>query len=93
VKIRIESNFVIPGLQGKELDVEEKTTVRQLLGEIARLSDERIEFFRGGSEQLDTEDWEVDINGVPYYAHTTQLETLLTDGDLVAIRIVVIGGG
>jgi hypothetical protein len=91
--VRIVSNFVIPGLEGESLDVAEGITLRQLLVEISRISEKRLEFFRRGSETLDSEDWEVDINGVPYYAHTTQLETLLTDGDLVGIRISIIGGG
>ncbi|OPY85314.1 MAG: hypothetical protein A4E65_00142 [Syntrophorhabdus sp. PtaU1.Bin153] len=93
MRIRIESNFDIPGMHGNELELEDGTTLRQVLGEIARITEGRIEFFRRGSDRLDTEDWEVDLNGVPYHACNGQLETLIADGDVVAVRLVVIGGG
>lgn len=93
MRIRIESNFVIPGFQDQELQVKERTTLRQLLGSIARCSEERIEFFRSGSDQLDAEDWEVELNGAPHHDDPAQLDTPLADGDLVAVRIRIIGGG
>jgi hypothetical protein len=42
---------------------------------------------------LDPDDWEVDINGVPYQHHANGLKTLLKDGDTVTIRVMAFGGG
>jgi len=91
--VRIVSNFVIPGLEGESLDVAEGITLRQLLVEISRISEKRLEFFRKESDVVDSEDWEISINNAPYYTQAMQLETPLKDGDLVGIRISIIGGG
>ena len=93
MKIRIESNFVIPGISGDEVEIKDGSTVRQVLDEIVRLGNGRIEFFRPGLDKLDPDDWEVDINGVPSYASGGQMEKPVMDGDVITIRIVVIGGG
>jgi hypothetical protein len=93
MRIRIESNFFIPGFKGKELEARDGTTLRQLLRMLADFSEGRIDFFRRGSDELDTADWEVEVNGAPCHECRAQLETLLADGDLVAVRINIIGGG
>lgn len=91
--VRIVSNFVIPGLEGESLGVAEGITLRQLLVEISRISEKRLEFFRKESDIVDSEDWEISINNAPYYTQAMQLEKPLKDGDLVGIRISIIGGG
>jgi len=80
-------------MHGNELELKDRATLRQVLDEITRIADGRIEFFRPGSERLDTEDWEVDVNGVPHHACEGQLETPVSDGDVIAVRLLVIGGG
>ena len=92
MQIRIESNFVIPGLEGGDgLALEEESTLRQLLARVEGLSG--LDFFPRGSEVLDPDDWEVDINNVPHYSYERRLETVLKDADLVVIRVVATGGG
>jgi hypothetical protein len=92
MQIRIESNFVITGLEGGDgLALEEESTLRQLLARVEGLSD--LDFFPRGSEVLDPDDWEVDINNVPHYSYERRLETVLKDADLVVIRVVATGGG
>jgi hypothetical protein len=83
---------VIPGLEGEDsLALEEESTLRQLLARLEALSG--LDFFPLGSEVLDPDDWEVDINNVPHYSYERPLETVLKDADLVAIRVVATGGG
>lgn len=93
MRIRIESNFVIPGLRSDELELGDGATVRRVLNEITGITDGSIEFFPRGCDKLDPDDWEVDLNGVPSYACEGQLERSVADGDVITIRIVVTGGG
>jgi hypothetical protein len=93
VRIRIESNFVILGFESEELEAREGTTIRQLLWMLAGFSEGRYEFFRRESDELDTDDWEINVNGIPYHKCRAQLETILADGDLVGVRMNMTGGG
>ncbi|MFH1115017.1 MAG: hypothetical protein V1792_13985 [Pseudomonadota bacterium] len=93
MRIRIESNFFILGFDGKELEASEGTTLRQMLSKLAGFAEERIEFFRRGSDELDTDDWEINVNGMPYHKCRAQLETLLAAGDLLEVRMNMMGGG
>jgi hypothetical protein len=93
MKVRIESNFVIPGLEGDSLAIDEASTVRQVLKSVSRLSEERCLFLAPGQDDLDPDDWEVDLNGIPCGAYTAGLETPLMAGDLVAIRLLMVSGG
>lgn len=93
MKVRLDTNFEIPGMHGNELEIKDDATIRDVLGEITRIANGRIEFYRHGSNNLETEDWEVEVNGVPHYACDHQLETPVLDGNLITLRLVVIGGG
>jgi hypothetical protein len=96
VKIHIKSNFVIPGLEDRE-DIElnrTEMTLRQLLEELQRLAaPSPIEYVRPGARALDPDDWEVEINNLPYQKCDRELETLLKEGDTVTIKIMALGGG
>ena len=96
MRINIKSNFVVPGLDDREyieLDPKE-ITLRQLLEELQRIAGPSpIEYVRPGARALDPDDWEVDINGLPYQKCERDLETQLKDGDTVVIRIMALGGG
>ena len=95
MKILIESNFVVPGLQdeaGLEIDQPE-ITLREFLGKLSSLSPDRMEYVEPGAQALDPFDWEVEINGLPYQDYEAGLEHLIKDGDSVTIRIVALGGG
>ena len=96
MKIPIKSNFVVPGLEDREyVEVDQaEMTLRQLLEELQRLAaPSPIEYVRPGARALDPDDWEVDINGLPYQKSDRELETPLRDGDTVSIRIMALGGG
>ena len=96
MKIHVKSNFVVPGLEDREyVEVDRaEMTLRQLLEELQRLAaPSPIEYVRPGARALDPDDWEVDINGLPYQKSDRELETPLRDGDTVSIRIMALGGG
>ena len=85
----------MPGLENKEsVDFERPPmTLREFLEELSEMSPTPIEYVRPGAELLDPDDWEVDINGLPYQKCDRELETPLKDGDMVTIRIMALGGG
>ena len=51
-----------------------------------------VEYVRPGAGVVPDE-WEVEVNGVPYQSCGAGLETFLKDGDTVTIRILALGGG
>ncbi len=96
MKIHIKSNFVVPGLEDREyIEIDRaEMTLRELLEQLQRLAaPSPIEYVRPGARALDPDDWEVDVNGLPYQKRDLDLETPLKDGDTVSIRIMALGGG
>lgn len=85
----------MPGLEEKDSVDIERSEIRLLdfLGELSKMSPARIEYVRPGAEALDPDDWEVDINGIPYQQCAGGLRTLLRDGDTVTLKIMAMGGG
>jgi molybdopterin converting factor small subunit len=95
MKIHIKSNFVIPGLKDEEsVDLDRsEMTLRDFLEELSAMSPNRLEYVKPGAKVLDPDDWEVDINDIPYQNCRDGLETPLKNGDTVTIRIMALGGG
>jgi hypothetical protein len=95
MKIFIESNFVVPGLEDKEgLEINQaEITLREFLEKLSTMSPDRVEYVEPGAKALDPLDWEVEINGIPYQDYEGGLEHPIKDGDSVTIRIVALGGG
>ena len=95
VKIYIKSNFFVPGLEHEEsIDLDRsRMTLREFLEELSMRAPKPIEYVRPGAEVLDPDDWEVDINDIPYQNCHDGLETYLNNGDAVTIRIMAFGGG
>ena len=95
MRVNIKSNFVFPGLENKEnLDLDRPTlTLREFLEELSMMAPIRIEYVRPGTKTLAPDEWEVDINDIPYQQYSEGLETFLKDGDTVTIRISALGGG
>lgn len=96
MKIYVKSNFVIPGLEGgNSINIDHsRITLRKFLDELSMKSPNLVfEYKRASAETLDPDDWEVDINGIPYEFCTGGLEAVLNDGDTVAVRTVALGGG
>jgi len=95
MRIYVKSNFVVPGLEnGEFLDLDQsQLTMREFLQELSERAPTRVEYVRPGANALDPDEWEVEINGIPYHHYNNGLETLLKDGDTVTIRILALGGG
>ena len=95
MKIFIQSNFVVPGLEDKEgLEINQsEITLREFLEKLSSMSPDRVEYVEPGAQALDPSDWEVGINGLPYQDYEAGLEHPIKDGDSVTIRIVALGGG
>jgi molybdopterin converting factor small subunit len=95
MRIHITSNFFVPGLEEKDSVTMERSrmTLRDFLEELSKVSPTPIEYIKPGAGALDPDDWEVDINGIPYQHCSDGLKTVLKDGDTVAIKILAMGGG
>ncbi len=94
MKIYIKSNFVVPGLGGGEIvDLSSPTTLRQFFERLSMMSPARTEYLRPNAKTLDPDDWEVNINNIPYQDCKEGLETPLKNGDTVTIKIKALGGG
>jgi len=95
MKIHIKSNFFVPGLKEKDRVALALSTIslRQFLEELARMSPTSIEYVRPGATTLNPDDWEAEINNVPYQQYPEGLDTSLKDGDTVTIKILAFGGG
>jgi hypothetical protein len=95
MRIYIESNFFVPGLENAEWVEFDGTsmTLREFLQALSALAPTPIEYVRPDAEALDPDDWEVDINGVPYQEGNDGLEARLNHEDRVTIRLLAFGGG
>jgi len=95
MRILIQSNFFVPGLENEEsVDFgPTEMTLREFLEALSGISPDRVEYVEPGATLLDPDDWEVDINGTPYQNCPCGLESPLHDGDTVTIRILAQGGG
>jgi len=86
---------LVPGL-GKEENVNfdrPDLTLRQFLERLSRMSPGSIEYVRPGARTLNPDDWEVEINRVPYQDLPEGLETQLKEEDTVTLKIMAFGGG
>jgi len=95
MKIYIKSNFVIPGLE-KEESVDfgcSGMSLREFLDELSKKAPTPVEYLRPGAKSLDPDDWQVEINQVPYQDCKDGLETELRNGDTVTINILAMAGG
>jgi len=95
MRIHIKSNFFVPGLE-KEESVEfdrSNLTLREFLEALSKEAPTPIDYVRPGAKTLEPDDWEVEINQVPYQNCQDGLEARLRDGDTVTIKIVAFGGG
>jgi hypothetical protein len=95
VKIHINSNFFVPGLEQEESVTIPAARINLcgFLEELARMSPTPIEYVRPGAVTLDPDDWEVAINDIPYQHCPEGLQTNLQDEDRVTIKIMSYGGG
>jgi hypothetical protein len=95
MRIHVKSNFHVPGIEEKEsLDFDgEQMSLRQFLEALSAMAPSAIEYVRPGAGALDKDDWEVDVNGIPYQDQEGALDHLLEDGDTVTVKIMTLCGG
>ncbi|MBW2063462.1 MAG: MoaD/ThiS family protein [Deltaproteobacteria bacterium] len=95
MKVFIKSNFVVPGLGDKE-SIEfsaPQVTLGDLFEKLAEMAPGQVDYLEPGTGQLNTEDYQIEINGRPFEGLKEGLDYPLQDGDEVSIRIMPIGGG
>ena len=95
MKIKIDSNFVIPGFEeASEINlIRSKATLRMVLEEISSKSSGRVKFIRPMADAVDPMDFVVEINGLPNQGSKESLEMTLNEGDLITIKLSPLGGG
>lgn len=95
MKIFIQSNFVVPGLEGREsLELEEaEMTLREVLERLSKMSPDQLRYVEPDAQTIDPDHWEVEVNGAPYESYEEGLDHPIKDGDTVNIKIVAMGGG
>jgi len=95
MRIRIDSNFILPGLEGvNEIDLNHThVTLWVVLEELSLRSSGRVKFIRPMTDLVDPMDFLIEINGFPNPGSREELETRLNVGDLVTIKLSPLGGG
>lgn len=95
MKIRIDSNFIIPGLEGvNEIDLNyTHVNLRIVLEELSLRSSGRVKFIHPLKDFTDPMDFLIEINGLPNPGSKEGLETGLNEGDLVTIKLSPLAGG
>jgi len=95
MKIRIDSNFVLPGMEGiDEIDLNlSHIKLRKILEELTLRSSGRVKFIRPMTDFVDPMDFLIEINGLPNSGSKEALEMGLNEGDLVTIKLSPLGGG
>ena len=95
MKIRIESNFVLPGMEGiDEIDLDRpRVTLRAVLEELSSKSSGRVKYIRSSTDAVDPASFVIEVNGAPNPGSRDSLEMALNDGDTVTVRISPLGGG
>jgi hypothetical protein len=95
MKIFIKSNFLVPGFEQRDwIEMEtSEITLRDFLEKLAQLSPDPIVYVEPGADRPDPNDWEVEINDVPYHDFEMGLEEKIKDGDTLTKRILPMGGG
>lgn len=95
MKIKIDSIFVIPGLEGvNEIFLDHPNlNLRMVLEELAARSSGRVKYINPSTGAVDPMDFVIEINGRPNPGSNEALETRLKEGDIVTIKLSPLGGG
>ncbi len=94
MKIKIDSNFFLPGLEEEsEIDVNRVgMTLRVFLEELSARSSGRIQYILP-TGMIDPMSFSITLNGLPIDGSRESLETALNNGDTIAIQLSPLGGG
>lgn len=95
MKVKVASNFVIPGLEGKsEVDLSySSVTLRKVLEELSLISSGRVRFIQPMTDAVDPMDFNLEINGFPSPGSKEDLDVTLKEGDTITIKLSPMGGG
>lgn len=95
MRIKIVSNVVLPGLEGKETMEFRETTVslRTLLDRLSSTSSGRIRVINPLNNEIDYMAFDVRINDFPNQGTPESLEMGLNEGDVVTVNLLPLGGG
>ena len=94
MKINLESNFMLLGSEDIESITFEipEVSVKTLLQTISERSTNSPEFINRDGTDLAI-GWEIEINGRSFGLSENGINTVLKDGDKVAINLDLLGGG
>jgi len=95
MKIKVLSNFTLPGIGGEnEINFDLSTvTLRDLLEELTVRSSNSIMFINPSSGDADSMLIDIEINGFPIQGSKEDLSKILKEGDTVTVNLVLLGGG
>ena len=95
MKVFIDGNFVIPGLEGKnEIEMStDEVTLKTVLEELSSKSSKKMRFIDCVTDEIDYLSYHITVNEESPTAIEAFLDRPLKDGDRVTIRILGLGGG
>jgi hypothetical protein len=95
MKIKIVSNVVLPGLEGKEtMEFKEAAvSLRTLLARLDSVSSGRIRVINPLNGEIDHMAFDIRINDSPNRGTPESLEMGLGEGDVVTVNLLPLGGG
>jgi hypothetical protein len=95
MKVLIDGNFVIPGLEDKnEIEISSaEVTLKTVLEEISSKSLKRMNFIDNRTGEIDYLSYHITVNEESPSAIEASLDRPLEDGDRVTIRLQGLCGG
>jgi len=95
MRIGIDSNLILPGLQeGNEISLDgPRVTLRMVLEELEARSSGRVKYINPSTGAVNPMDFVIEINGFPNPGSREDLEISLNEGDIVTIKVSPLGGG
>ncbi len=92
MRIRFTTNVSIPEIP-TEVEIE-YGTLRDVLLKVFASSHFAREIMDPATGEFKLNDvFELRLNDVPYYALPEHLDTAMTDGDIIALSLILLGGG
>ena len=94
MRIKLESNFMLLGsrdIDSIDLDFQD-ITLRQLLETVSQRSTHSPQFLNRDGTDL-ASGWDIRVNGRAFALCEQGIDTILKDGDGVAINLEMLGGG
>jgi len=95
MKIKIDSIFIIPGLEEvNEIFLDHSSVnLGMVLEELGARSSGRVKYINPSTGAVDPMDFTIEVNGHPNPGSKDALETRLNEGDIVTVKLSPLGGG